>query len=314
MNTMKWLVKREYWENRGGFFWAPIIVSGIALVFSLVASIAGTLFVNENRSEIIVHETAVADNAAQLAGIGDFALASGVMLMGAVAAFVLFFYALGSMYDDRRDRSILFWKSMPITDAQMVVSKVAWALLLAPLLALSIGLVLGLALWIMMLVNAALSGLPGASDMISYAHPFRVVATLLAALPVQIIWSLPTVGWLMMCSAWARRLPFLWATAVPVLTATMISFTDIFPGVTIAHDKVWYVIYRGLLSTAPGSWIPSIAKEPEVPFDGPKDLTNVIDITSSWQAFVHPDIWIGAVIGIAMIFLAIRLRRYRDEG
>ncbi|MGH8107215.1 MAG: ABC transporter permease [Arenimonas sp.] len=312
MNTMKMLVKREYWENRGGFFWAPVIVSGIALLFSLIASIAGAMLVNEHRDDIHIQDAA--EHAAQLGGVGDFALASGVLLMMAVAAFVLFFYAIGSLYDDRRDRSVLFWKSMPITDAQMVGSKVAWALLLAPLLSLGIGLVLGLAFWIVLLVNAAVSGLPGATDMITYSHPFRVVATLLAALPVQMLWALPTLGWLMLCSSWARRLPFLWATALPVLTGAMISFTDIFSGVTIAHDKVWYVIYRGLASMAPGSWIPTIAKEPEGNFEGPKDLTNLIDITSSWQVFGHADIWIGALIGIAMIVLSIRLRRYRDEG
>lgn len=312
MNTFKWLLKREHWENRGGFFWAPLIVGAIATVFFLVAAIASSILVREHRAEMTISYSA--EHAEQLGGLGDFALASGVILAMIVAGFVIFFYALGSLYDDRRDRSILFWKSMPITDTQMVASKAAWALVLTPLMALGIGVVIGIVFWVLMLVSAAVSGVPGATDMIAYSHPFRVLATVLAALPVQMLWAMPTVGWLMLCSAWAGRLPFLWATALPVLTGAMISFIDIFPGISIAHDDVWYVIYRGLLSVVPGAWIPTIASEPQGPIEGPKDFSGLVDITSSWQALAHADIWIGAAIGLALIAISIRFRRWRDEG
>lgn len=317
MNTFKWLLKREYWENRGGFLWAPVVVGGITVLFSGVASVAGAMVARDNRVNVNLEGSPaeIAEHSAQLGGLGDVLLASGVGIGLAVMAFVVFFYALGSLYDDRRDRSILFWKSMPITDAQMVLSKAAWAVVLAPLGAVAIGLLLGVALWLVALLGAAASGVPGASSVITHAHPVKVVATLLATLPVQLIWSLPTIGWLMLCSAWARRLPFLWATAVPVLACAMISFTDIFDGIEIPHDKLWYVIaYRGLMSIAPGAWMPTIATQPDGPFDGPKDLVNLVDVTSAWSVFAQADIWIGAAIGAAMIFGAIHFRRSRDEG
>lgn len=317
MNTFKWLLKREYWENRGGFLWAPVVVGGITVLFSTVASVAGAMIARENRVNVNLEGSPaeLAEHSAQLGGMGDILLASGVGIALSVMAFVVFFYALGSLYDDRRDRSILFWKSMPITDARMVLSKAAWALVLAPLGAVAIGLGLGVALWLVTLLGAAASGVPGASAVITEAHPFKVLATILATLPVQFIWSLPTIGWLMLCSAWSRRLPFLWATAVPVLACAMISFTDIFDGIEVPHDKLWYVVaYRGLLSIAPGAWLPTIATEPTVPFDGPKDLANLVDVTSSWSVFAHADIWIGAAAGVAMIFAAIHFRRSRDEG
>jgi ABC-2 type transport system permease protein len=317
MNTFKWLLKREYWENRGGFFWAPIVVGGITVLFSAVASVAGAMIAREHRDGVMVDGSPaeLAEHSAQLGGMGDVLLASGVGIGLSVMAFVIFFYALGSLYDDRRDRSILFWKSMPLTDAQMVLSKAAWGLLLAPLMAVGIGLVIGVALWLVALLGAAASGVPGASSVITAAHPVKVVATVLATLPVQVIWSLPTIGWLMLCSAWARRLPFLWATAVPILACAMISFTDIFEGIEVPHDKLWYVVaYRGLLSIAPGAWLPTIASEPAGPVDGPKDLAGLVDITSAWGVFAQADIWIGAAIGAAMIFGAVYFRRQRDEG
>lgn len=317
MNTFKWLLKREYWENRGGFFWAPIVVGGIAVLFSTVASIAGAMIARDNRVNVQLEGSPaeLAEHSAQLGGMGDVLLASGVGITLSVMAFVIFFYSLGSLYDDRKDRSILFWKSMPITDAQMVLSKAAWALVLAPLAAVASGLVLGVALWLVALLGAVTSGVPGAGAVITESHPIKVIATVLATLPVQVIWSLPTVGWLMLCSAWARRLPFLWATALPVLTCAMISFTDIFDGISIPHDKLWYVVaYRGLLSIVPGAFMPTVAAEPSGPIDGPKDLSGLVDITSAWGAFASADIWIGAAVGAAMIYGAIHFRRQRDEG
>lgn len=317
MNTFKWLLKREYWENRGGFLWAPVVVGGITVLFSAVASVAGAMIARENAVDVRLEGSPaeIAEHSAQLGGMGDVLLASGVGIALSVMAFVIFFYALGSLYDDRRDRSILFWKSMPITDAQMVLSKAAWALVLAPLGAVAIGLVIGVALWLVALLGAVASGVPGAGAVITESHPLKVVATLLATLPVQVIWSLPTIGWLMLCSAWARRLPFLWATAVPILACAMISFTDIFEGITVPHDKLWYVIaYRGLLSIAPGAWMPTVVVEPTGPVDGPKDLAGLVDITSSWSVFASADIWIGAAVGAAMIFGAVYFRRKRDEG
>ena len=128
MNTMKWLVKREFWENKGGFFWAPIIVGCIATLFAIVAATVGAI-VGRNHAMDMHNDNDPVETARVLGAIGDFALSGGIGLTLAVLAFVVFFYALGSLYDDRRDRSILFWKSMPISDEQMVLSKAAWALM-----------------------------------------------------------------------------------------------------------------------------------------------------------------------------------------
>jgi ABC-2 type transport system permease protein len=311
-NTMKWLVRREYWENKGGFVFAPLVMAGIATLFSLVAAVIGGNLVHGHRGEMELGDAA--EHARQMGGVADGMLMGGIGMMAVVLAFVLFFYLLGSLYDDRRDRSILFWKSMPISDVQMVLSKAAWALLLAPLIAMVVGVALGLVLWVIAGIGGAVSGMPGSSAIFLNSHPFRFIAGLLLALPVQMVWSLPTVGWLMLCSAWSKRVPFLWATALPILTCALISFTDIFPGVEIAHDKVWYTVaFRGLLSIMPGTWS-GLVVHADRPMHGPEDLSGLIDVTSSWQVFAHADVWIGAVIGVAMIYAAIRLRRWRDEG
>ena len=315
----KWLLRREYWENRGGFFWGPVIAGAIIVGLNLILAVIGSIAARRSMgSSGFVFDHADTHEVGQALGaMGDGMLVGGVIVACIVLAFVVFFYALGCLYDDRRDRSILFWKSLPVSDSQMVLSKLAWALVLAPVLAVAIGLLIGLALWLISALTITVNGVPAAHAVFTQSHPLRIIGGVLACLPVYMAWALPTIGWLMFCSAAARSKPFLWAVLVPVLACVVISMTTILPGVDIAHDRVWYTLaYRGLLSAVPGAWFPTISGVVDTSgaINTPDDLAGAINLARSWQAFASADLWIGAVVGIALIAAAIRLRRWRDEG
>ena len=315
----KWLLRREYWENRGGFFWGPVIAGAIIVGLNLILAVIGSIAARRSMgSSGFVFDNADTHEVGQALGaMGDGMLVGGVIVACIVLAFVVFFYALGCLYDDRRDRSILFWKSLPVSDSQMVLSKLAWALVLAPVLAVAIGLLIGLALWLISALTITVNGVPAAHAVFTQSHPLRIIGGVLACLPVYMAWALPTIGWLMFCSAAARSKPFLWAVLVPVLACVVISMTTILPGVDIAHDRVWYTLaYRGLLSAVPGAWFPTISGVVDTAgaINTPDDLAGAINLARSWQAFASADLWIGAVVGIALIAAAIRLRRWRDEG
>ena len=316
--AFKWLIKREFWENRGGFFWAPVITGGIFLVLNLILAVIGSIAARRSMDGggFVIDDAP--EKAHQIVGgIGDGMLLGGVILACVVLAFVVFFYALGTLYDDRRDRSVLFWKSLPLSDTQMVLSKAIWALALAPVLAVAIGLLIGVALWVVSALTITVNGLPAGGAMFTHSHPLRVIGGVISSLPVYMTWSLPAVGWLMFCSAWARSKPFLWAVLVPVLACVIVSMTDILPGLDIRHDLVWYtVVYRGLLSVVPGAWFPTLeggAANPHTEINTPDELANAIDLTRSWHAFATADLWIGAAIGVALIVGAIHLRRWRES-
>ena len=316
---LKWLLRREYWENRGGFFWGPVIAGAIIVGLNLILAVIGSIAARRSMgSSGFVFDNADTHEVGQALGaMGDGMLVGGVIVACIVLAFVVFFYALGCLYDDRRDRSILFWKSLPVSDSQMVLSKLAWALVLAPVLAVAIGLLIGLALWLISALTITVNGVPAAHAVFTQSHPLRIIGGVLACLPVYMAWALPTIGWLMFCSAAARSKPFLWAVLVPVLACVVISMTTILPGVDIAHDRVWYTLaYRGLLSAVPGAWFPTISGVVDTSgaINTPDDLAGAINLARSWQAFASADLWIGAVVGIALIAAAIRLRRWRDEG
>ena len=315
----KWLLRREYWENRGGFFWGPVIAGAIIVGLNLILAVIGSIAARRSMgSSGFVFDHADTHEVGQALGaMGDGMLVGGVIVACIVLAFVVFFYALGCLYDDRRDRSILFWKSLPVSDGQMVLSKLAWALVLAPVLAVAIGLLIGVSLWVISALTITVNGVPAAHAVFTQSHPLRIIYGVLASLPVYMVWALPTVGWLMFCSAWARSKPFLWAVLVPVLACVVISMTTILPGVAIAHDRVWYTLaYRGLFSAVPGAWFPTISGvvDSSSAINTPDDLAGAINLARSWQAFASADLWIGAVVGIALIAAAIRLRRWRDEA
>ena len=321
-SRFKTLLRREFWENRGGFLWAPIITGAIAVLFAIIGASGGSYALHNARADGSGPDFHLSPGEPNPLAVGaDLALLGGISLSMMVMVFVVFFYLLGSLYDERRDRSVLFWKSLPVGDTETVLSKLAWAVLLAPVVSVVIGIGIGLVLWVVMLVAATLNGVPGAGAIITDSHPIRLVYQVLSVMPVYTAWSLPTVGWLMLCSAWAKRFPFLWAVLLPVLACALVSMSGgIFSavsGVNFPHEELWYVaVYRGLMSLIPFLWYanPAVDRGSDVHLNGPQDIPAHVDLTSSWTAFATLDMWIGIAAGIAMIALAIRLRRWRDEG
>lgn len=328
VEKFKTLLRREYWENRGGFFWAPVIAGGVTLLLGGIISLISLTLTHKIRNSVdgdfsqMESQMHTREAAAAFGYAGDTSLLAGIGIAFLVMIFVQFFYCLGALYDERKDRSVLFWKSLPVSDTQTVMSKLAWTLLLAPLLTIGIGIVIGIAHWILGAATLALNGLPGSLSMFTQAHPFRVVASVLSLLPVYACWSLPTVGWLMFCSAWARSVPFLWAVLVPVIGGAIISTMEMLPNVSIPHATLWYVIGRGLLSVVPMTWYANGTVRHSLTeqlqdmdqISTPDKLAQHMHFGSSWSAFATADMWIGIAVGVAFIVAAIRLRRWRDEG
>lgn len=320
-----WLLRREFWEHRGSFLWAPAIAGIVVCALSLLGAVLGSLHLSGiEKTVTLQNDTHAAEVAQQLGFVGDGGLFTGVGVVALVLGFVVFFYCLGALYDDRRDRSILFWKSLPLPDWLTVASKLAWALLLAPLLALLIGLGTGLCLLLISALAMKLNGIAGAWQLLWNAHPLQVGLNALSIVPVYAAWSMPTVGWLMLCSAFARNKPFLWATLLPLAASTVLSWFGALPGVRIPHATLWYVLgYRPLLSLIPGSWyiddhlkgqlmgrLYASAEQNQ----GPPDLIQLLDLHRGWQIFNGLDVWIGIGAGLLMMLLAIWLRRRRSDA
>ncbi|APG06157.1 hypothetical protein BJI69_21115 [Luteibacter rhizovicinus DSM 16549] len=320
MKTFYWLVKREFWEHKGGFFWAPVITGIVFLVLNGMGIALGEVFGRKwggmqfgGGNVHLQSDMSLADLQNAGAGIDIMLYAVAAIILG-VTAIVVFFYCLGALYDDRRDRSILFWKSLPLSDTSTVLSKLASAALLAPAIAIAVGVIVGLVLALFLAIVATIHGI-SVWTLLMQAHPLRVVFNLILLLPLYAIWALPTLGWLLLCSAWAKSKPFLWAIALPVGSGVIVSWFGLMGLVNLSTDWYWKnVVSRLLGSLVPGSWVGNASPVVIPGHSNPAALLDTLDLAYHYSALASPSLWIGAAAGAAMIAAAIWFRRWRDDG
>ncbi len=330
-STFGWLLKREYWEHRGGFLWAPLIAGAISLLMSTIgillsmwglrrAAEGGHLHIDNSAVSVngldlrLLTERMDARDMENLANALDFTLLLGSLWPFVVLAFVVFFYCLGALYDDRRDRSILFWQSLPLSNTHTVLSKVVSALVVAPVIAVlaSIVTMFGFAL-ILSCVALAHGGNPMALIW-GPASPLSLVASHVSWLPVYAVWALPTVGWLLMWSAWAKSKPFLWGVMLPIFAGIIVSTTKVMQLFDLTTGWFWqHVVGRLLLGTLPGSDVLYRMDELRAVIGDRDSLVTVLSPTNQLAALQLPEMWIGAAFGVVFILIAIRLRRCASD-
>jgi ABC-2 type transport system permease protein len=326
-HTLKWLLHREFWEHKGGFLWAPVVASGISLLLTLMALIVAEVGLRRTVSDHghIQVDGHVIVNGLDLRLITDRMspedmqkLADGVSLSTAsmlfpplvALGFVVFFYCLGCLYDERKDRSILFWKSLPISDRDTVLSKALSALLVAPALAIGVGI----AGMIGFLLIASLFVL------LHHGNPFALLwspgnllanaGVAIAAIPVYALWALPSVGWLMLCSVWARSKPFLWAVMIPVFAGVFITWFDLMQLFDLDSGWFWkHVVGHLLGGVFPPAWVSVMAQNIGTPHPG----QHLQLLEAMYSTLTTPQLWVGVIAGITMLLAAIRLRRWRDD-
>ncbi len=306
MKTMKWLIRREFWENKGMFFWAPIVVSllmVLALGGSMIYGVSqGTIQFNHEEGRTLGQALTgmTPDQRAQLASVIATTYMSVSAPLYVMFAFVAFFYCLGALYEERRDRSILFWKSLPVSDGQTVASKIVTTLVAAPLIVLASSTAMAGILLLILCTSLSFVGVNMFGMVLGNSAVYTSPFMMLAMLPVYILWALPTVGWLMMVSSWARSKVFLWAVGAPLLIMGITKWATHLYSLTWNID--WfnkYVVMRSLVGLVPGNWLGFARIEP----DTFKHANGALDMgalmTQSWMTLASPSVWIGAAAGVA---------------
>lgn len=328
MNTMKWLMRREFWEHKGALLWAPVVAAVLIFaMFSLTAigvdtkekfhgDSAQKLVVNGHNIDVTTAFAALPDKQkekmADVVASGYVALAAPLLLILSV---VSFFYCLAALSDERRDRSILFWKSLPMSDTQTVLSKVLTAGVVAPLIAITVGVFMSLMTLFVIGTIAAFQGINMFGAVLSNINLYATPFMLLGLLPVYLVWALPTIGWLLMVSAWAKSKTFLWAVGAPLLGVAVVKWVAYILGTGLQLD--WFignVLVRGFAGVVPGNWLPLTHIDKEALANGSQTVMMSEVFTASWGTLVSPQALIGAAVGCAMIYAAIRIRRWKDEG
>ena len=321
MKTFVWLVKREFWEHRGGFLWAPLVAGSVFLILNVMALVAAEVIgmrqgihFGGNDLHMLIEKADAGDLAKVGTGL-DLALLSATGIIGIVMGFVVLFYCLGALYDDRRDRSILFWKSLPISDTRTVLAKVVSAVVMVPVIAVVIGIAIGVLQLILFAIVLSFHGI-NVWQLLMLAHPVRTVLAMITAVPLYALWALPAVGWLMLCSAWARSKPFLWAVAAPLVVGLMVTWFNIMG--LFNQSSIWFwhhIVQRIILSVFPGSNLVFDERQMQAIAQLGDDAPSaILTPGSSLLLLGSPELWIGVVAGAALIAAAIWFRRVRDDS
>ena len=278
-----WSLRRELWENRYVYM-APLAVAAVFLFGHLIS---------------VIHLPA---QMRQMSGVDPDHYREAILRPYNIAAafmmgtyiLVTLFYCSDALHSERRDRSILFWKSLPVSDLTTVLAKASIPFIILPLLTFAITLVLQ---FLILLLSSAVLLASGLSVASLWTHlPVLQMSLLLLyhIVTAHALWPAPVYCWLLLVSGWARRAAFLWA-ALPVLAIAgvekMAFHTEHF-ATLVGH--------RLIGNTEPISFMP-----PDIfPTDPMTHITPA-------QFLLSPGLWIGLAVAAAFLAAAVRLRRYQ---
>src|SRR6266550_3274914 len=280
-----WSVRRELWENRSLYI-VPLIVGAVE-VFGFSIS---TIVLAERRRGVLL-----LDPAHQRAAIEQpYDLAAMMMIF--IVFIVGVFYCLDALHGERRDRSVLFWKSLPVSDLTTVLSKASVPFVILPLIIF--GTVV-LVQFLMLLWSSAIllpSGL--AATTWTRFNLFQQSVILLYSLIVIVLWHAPIYGWALLISGWARRATFLWAVLPFLAIGVLEKFAfDTSHFASMLKDRLF-----GAADTA-------FAFQPHHGIA----INSLIQLTPG-RYLTTPGLWIGLAFAAAFVAIAVRQRRYREPS
>jgi len=283
IRPLYWSVRRELWENRSIYI-APLgaaVVGLLAFFFSLAilpqsmrAPAAGTPHQHDHMTLVMPY--------------------GHVTILLVVTAFIVgAFYCLDALHGERRDRSILFWKSLPVSDLTTILSKASIPLVILPLLVLATTFIEQLIMLLLSSIVLLFSGI-GVAALWAQVPLFEMALVLLYCLVVTALWHAPIYAWLLLVSAWARRTAFLWALLPPLAVC-------VFERIAFHTGHFASLLgYRFI-----GVFTEAIRRPVDPHFVRLADLT-------PGQFLSAPGLWIGLVF--AVLFLAAAARLRRDHG
>lgn len=279
---MYWSVRRELWENRA-IYVAPVAV---ACVFLFGFSISIFHLVIE------MHAAPWLDAMQQRELFGQpYEFAEDLIM--AATLIVGLFYSVDALYGERRDRSILFWKSAPVSDLITVLSKAAVPIVILPLLAFAITVITQAAM--LMISSAVLLGsgqnVATLWSRVGISHRWPML--LFHFLCIHGLWQSPIYAWLLLISGWARRVPILWA-ALPPLTVGIVE--------KVAFNTTYFGSLIGNRFTGGSEGAAILGRGRAM------DPTMHI---GPFHFLISPGLWIGLAFTAAFLAAAVRVRRCR---
>ncbi len=297
------LIKREFWEHRS-IWLTPAAIAVVTVLMAATGLAIGDSF-RHAADLALVGASNVGDAERRALLIGAL---SGVTFLFVLAMWILtIFYCLDSLYAERKDKSILFWRSLPITDTETIISKLLVAVLAIPLVTLVAVMVTQLANLVIMSfwVNAK-GGSPG-HLLWDFGAIFDIWAATLIFLIAVPLWLAPFIGWFLFVSAFAKRSPLLIAF-LPIFVLPMLErmiFGSKFLAKAIFLRSGQLPLFGDV--------------DPRTIFDEDRlrlstDAVSVLSVIDLGKFLASPSLWTGLIVCALFAAAAVYVRRYRDES
>jgi ABC-2 type transport system permease protein len=297
------LIKRELWEHRSIF----VTPAAIAAVITL-AVLTGQMSISAYGGEVdlAISGASNADPAhRRVALMAAFGAITGVFAVG--AGIVMVFYSLDALYSERKDKSILFWRSLPITDADTVISKLLTAMLVIPAVALAGTFVTHLLFMILSSAWVMFEGGNAWHLIWSGAPLFDAWSSAILTAVATTIWMSPFIGWFFFVSAYTRRMPLLMAV-MPLVVLPLIEIA-ILPTQILAN-AIWSRFTEMPLA---GMNAKELLNDHSA-FSLKEENISMLAALDMGRFFSSPDVWAGALVCGLLVTAAIYVRRFKGES
>lgn len=304
IGTQLALLKREVWEHRS-IYVTPLAIASIVTLGTLAMLMFAGGFAKELDIAIFGATNIAGDAERKIALTGFFVGTSWVFLLAAMVLTV--FYTLDSLYAERKDKSILFWRSLPITDAEAVISKLATAIVVIPLATVAAIIVTHLVNLVVTSVWVSAKG-ADAGHLIWGSVP--LLDNWLAALIVTLasaIWMSPFVGWFLFVSAFTKRSPLLMAF-MPLVIVPLLEL--IFLRSSVFAEAVF--TRRGMIPLFKGMDMEAFFDEESLHVS--EEVVSLLAHLDVVQFLSSVSMWSGLLVCALFVTAAIYVRRYRDES
>lgn len=198
------LIRREIWEHRS-IYVTPTAIASIVSLSVLAMLVFASGFAKELDVAIFGASNLAGEGERKAALTAFFVGTSWLFLVG--LAILTVFYSLDSLYGERKDKSILFWRSLPVTDAETVISKLLTAVFVIPVVAVMGIIVTHLVNLIITSIWVSMKG--GDAGLLIWGS-VPLFDNWVAAFIVLVgsgIWMSPFIAWFLFVSAWTKRAP-----------------------------------------------------------------------------------------------------------
>jgi ABC-2 type transport system permease protein len=288
-----WSVRRELWENRSLLI-APLVAGGIAII----ALILNAMHLSQGMQAL-----SALDPEKQRMFVSG--VNGGIaFLITFVMNITVFFYLLDALQGERKDRSVLFWKSLPVSDTTAVLGKVFTALVMSGAIVIVVTLATQLVVLLLATVILLIGGVsPG--PIWNNLQLFQLTVALIYGQFALALWYAPVAAWLLLVSAWAKRVAILWAVLPPL---AIMLFERVAIGTHYVSDMLAYRLRDGVMTA-----FFARTRGEDVVVGGVHSMAgDIFDRLNPVGFLTNPWLWVGLVVAAALVAAAIWMRRYRE--